>query len=513
MKNLIVCCDGTWNTPDQEDDGVPVPTNVVRFFNAVADRDSSGNAQLKYYHSGVGVEGKWWEKIAGGTMGLGLSRNIMGAYKWLGCNYQSGDRIYLIGFSRGAYTVRSLSGMIARCGLPELATFPEETLWDKIGDIYKKYQSDDDSPDAALTYFDDQTPGNGKVFFLGVWDTVGALGIPDDLALLNLFDNPKHYQFHDLALSEGVTHARHAVAIDEMRASFTPTLWDTQNIAPDRDIKQIWFPGVHCDVGGGYPEKGLSDGALKWMIDEAVDQGLKFEESMRRQVVPGAQDVLHDSCTGNFKLLRTQPRSVPRIADDNNLLIHRSAVSRQSEPPIAQAPYRGTRVPVTGCPISVEIYAREHWNYTGIYLEQGQRYRFKASGQWVDKTVQCGPGGSDDGKFQPAELIQIAGSLWGKIEGAYKKIVNNQNADFIGTKREESMPWFALVGVVANSGNPGSDGTPPSHETFLIGEEYNLNGCKEFSPQKSGYLYGFANDAWHFYDNNHGCVILEVTKV
>lgn len=121
MRNLIVCADGTWNTPEQKEHDIPIPTNVVRLYNAVAKKSEGGIKQLKYYHPGVGTDGTWWEKLAGGTVGVGLSKNIRSAYKWLAANYQPGDRIYLFGFSRGAYTVRSLATMISVCGLLDLS--------------------------------------------------------------------------------------------------------------------------------------------------------------------------------------------------------------------------------------------------------------------------------------------------------------------------------------------------------------------------------------------------------
>jgi uncharacterized protein (DUF2235 family) len=136
MRNLVVCCDGTWNTPDQRHDGVPVPTNVVRLYNAVAEQDGEGNLQLSYYHTGVGTEGSWWQRIAGGSFGEGLGKNIQSAYKWLGVNYLPGDRIFLFGFSRGAYTVRSLGGMIASCGLLDLSQVGHGEVWDRVGTAY-----------------------------------------------------------------------------------------------------------------------------------------------------------------------------------------------------------------------------------------------------------------------------------------------------------------------------------------------------------------------------------------
>src|ERR1041384_6013331 len=120
MKRLIVCCDGTWNTPEQEENNAPCPTNVVRLFNSLADQDANGNEQLNYYHPGVGTDGSLLAKTAGGMYGEGLDKNIKSAYSWLANHYEDGDAIYVFGFSRGAYTVRSLSGLIGRCGLPIL---------------------------------------------------------------------------------------------------------------------------------------------------------------------------------------------------------------------------------------------------------------------------------------------------------------------------------------------------------------------------------------------------------
>ena len=117
MTNIVICCDGTWNTPDQLDKGVPAPTNVVRLYNALATTDAQGAPQDSYYHPGVGTSGKWWDKAVGGGTGAGLDQHIKSAYQKLCYSYTPGANIYLFGFSRGAYTVRSLCGFIARCGL------------------------------------------------------------------------------------------------------------------------------------------------------------------------------------------------------------------------------------------------------------------------------------------------------------------------------------------------------------------------------------------------------------
>jgi len=508
MRNLVVCCDGTWNTPDQEKGGVPVPTNVVRLFNALADRDDAGNEQVKYYHPGVGTDGTWWQKLSGGSLGVGLDQHVMSGYRWLGGQYQPGDRTFLVGFSRGAFTARSLGGMITRCGLLDLTGLPDADAWARVKTAYENgYRQRLEQWAGTWAFHHGDAPGGHVgVYFVGVWDTVGALGIPDDMAILNLLDDRSRYVFHDTILSDKVRHARHAVALDERRASFTPTLWTGVESHPD--VKQVWFPGVHCDVGGGYPEKGLSDGALTWMLEEAAALGLAVRAEMKTQLTPDPQDVLHDSQTGAFKLLRTQPRSAPLVAAQNVPgLLHASALARQAAPPIAQAPYRPS---ITLKPGEERV---QPWNETGIYLEAGARYVFTASGEWLDRDIKCGPAGPKAGTFQSGELVQAAGSLLGEVEELYKKLTKNEEADFRGTRREEKMPWFALVGVIANGGNPTNDGSPAPHETFLIGDGCEYPAATVGGIQKPGYLYGYANDAWHFYDNNRGSVTLTVKRL
>ncbi|HZD53650.1 MAG TPA: DUF2235 domain-containing protein, partial [Woeseiaceae bacterium] len=142
MRNLVVCCDGTWNTAEQRHDGVPVPTNVVRLYNALAEKNEQGVRQLRYYHPGVGTEPGWWDRTMGGATGKGLDQNIMSAYHWLCRNYQSRDRIFLFGFSRGAYTVRSLAGMIACCGLLKLDKVKEDKagqagVWPRVEQVFR----------------------------------------------------------------------------------------------------------------------------------------------------------------------------------------------------------------------------------------------------------------------------------------------------------------------------------------------------------------------------------------
>ncbi|HEY0570039.1 MAG TPA: DUF2235 domain-containing protein, partial [Enterovirga sp.] len=257
MSNLVVCCDGTWNTPDDVEGGMPAPTNVRKLFNALVKDDEGGTAQQSYYHPGVGTEGGLRDYLLGGSIGEGLDRNIKSAYQWLAFNYRHGDHIFLFGFSRGAFTVRSLGGMIERSGLLNIAEpkLASDEAWKRIDLAFDCYRNRKLTDEYRGFAFHEGAPTgdaarNIPIHFIGVWDTVGALGIPDDLALLNLFDNKADHHFHDTSLCSSVAHARHAVAMDERRQSFAPTLWEGYD--QTRDVKQIWFPGVHSNVGGGY---------------------------------------------------------------------------------------------------------------------------------------------------------------------------------------------------------------------------------------------------------------------
>jgi Uncharacterized alpha/beta hydrolase domain (DUF2235) len=502
MANLIVCCDGTWNTPDERQEGVPTPTNVVRIYNAISRVDKAEREQKRYYHPGVGTNGSWWDKAVGGATGAGLNQNIVSAYRYLCEEYADGDDIFLFGFSRGAYTARSLAGMVGHCGLLDTSGLAESEKWARINRLFqngyrRKSESHEKGSWAEWAFHDKRQP----IRFVGVWDTVGALGIPEDMALLGLLNSFGDHTFHDTDLGSQIQTARHAVALDEMRATFQPTLWT--NVA-GRDIKQLWFAGVHSDVGGGYRETGLSDCALLWMMTEAEQCGLSFEPAMKNQVRPDFQDTLHESCSGVFSLLPTQPRSRPCFKNANAFL-HPSALDRQKDAPIHQSPYWEEKQLTKAPPLAVDVYARQTWNATGLWLEAGKSYTFAASGEWMDASITCGPGGTSDGHFQLGELAQVFGSMLGEVEQAWKRVTGRTAADFKFTKRHEQWPWFSLIGAIANGGGVDAKQHLEPHETFLIAA-----GCT-YKPKKSGYFYAYANDAWNCYGNNKGLVRLTIS--
>jgi uncharacterized protein (DUF2235 family) len=275
VKRLIVCCDGTWQKLSSN-----YPSNVVKITQAIKPLAEDKTPQVVFYDEGIGT-GKRIDKLLGGAIGRGIDQNIQDVYRLLCLNYEEGDEIYLYGFSRGAYTVRSLAGLIYCSGL---------LYRNKIGQApqaYKLYRKrtkpgeiSTPNTEEAIN-FRRNNSRHVPITFLGCWDTVGALGIPDQISWLSIDEQfNQKYQFHDTSLSPIIHNARHAVAIDEIKRVFdvTPMLKSSKN--PAQNLHQVWFPGEHGCVGGGTKKQsGLSDGALQWMIDESKTVGLEFDES------------------------------------------------------------------------------------------------------------------------------------------------------------------------------------------------------------------------------------------
>jgi uncharacterized protein (DUF2235 family) len=296
MKRLILCCDGTWNSADQEHDGAPCPTNVVKIAYRIAKRDGAA-PQIIYYDQGVGT-GNLIDRYSGGAFGDGLEDNIHDAYRFLVANYERGDELFFFGFSRGAFTSRSIVGMIRKCGVLR------REFVEHYRDTVALYRTQGHPDDADLVKFrKDYCVGGSddtEIKFIGVWDTVGTLGIP--LRGLRGLTRGK-YQFHDTELSGTVEYAYHALAIDERRAPFEPTLW-AHKPKPGQTIEQVWFSGAHSDVGGGYPECGLSDITLDWMVGKARGAGLIFDDAAIKAhaLHPNPLVEIHNSKTGLYRV-------------------------------------------------------------------------------------------------------------------------------------------------------------------------------------------------------------------
>ncbi len=308
MKRIAIFCDGTWNHADAE-----YGTNVVALSQAVRLTDNKNVTQQLIYVPGLGTGSgsgfitRTIDRIGGGAFGWGLDEKIATAYRALAFSYEPGDDIFIFGFSRGAYTARSLAGLIRFSGIPA------RNRINMVGDAMTRYRNrpsgeagHPNQPEHCAFRFEmnpaiatspeeqDWRRENGRdpglwlrLAYLGVWDTVGALGVPSHYAGLALLFNRK-YRFHDADLSRSVRSARHAVAIDERRRTYPPTLWDNldklndDKIGTDRPYQQMWFPGNHGSVGGGGDITGLSDNTLVWVAEGAEKSGLEFE--------PGALD-------------------------------------------------------------------------------------------------------------------------------------------------------------------------------------------------------------------------------
>jgi len=262
-KNIVVFSDGT-----NQKGGIGYNTNVYKLFNMIETRTKN---QIAYYDPGLGTN---WQKLAGAITGLGFSKNILDCYRFIFENYEAGDSIYLFGFSRGAATVRSLSGFMHHFGiLPQ----SRPDLIKEAFSIYK-IKNKEQRNKRAKEFIKKHHTMWCKIKFLGVWDTVTALGFP--IKWLSIFfDHVFPHRFHSFELSEAVEYARHALSIDDERKTFHPTLWDPlKNDSSLERMKQVWFCGVHTDVGGGYMEEDLSNISLRWMIREATSKGLIIYE-------------------------------------------------------------------------------------------------------------------------------------------------------------------------------------------------------------------------------------------
>jgi uncharacterized protein (DUF2235 family) len=395
-KTIVFCADGTWDGPGESDsDDKPAQTtNVFKIYLNLAGADTPDNAekerarvlldaggavlQVAEYLHGVGDSDNFLVRTLGGTIGAGLVTRIVRGYTFISRNYRDGDKIFIVGFSRGAYTARALAGLIANEGLLDATKID---LTDKIhayrlGSAVWFANRRKVNARINASWFDrlegivadlpgllTQTPPADKLIpapieAVAVWDTVGALGIPEFTMTLERVDA---FQFADRKLSPAVQHGVHAVAVDEQRADFEPTLWD-----PDPRIVQALFPGAHGDVGGGFPvsgnESGLSDCTLSWMIGQLTGLGVQFAATPAYHAMPGATGVAHQPWTQPpWNVLLRRPREFPSTLCLTQCLLDRlnggPVVAAPGEKPEIYAPgnlkdYLAGGVPAPGIPIA-----------------------------------------------------------------------------------------------------------------------------------------------------------------
>lgn len=310
MKRIVVLCDGTWQRPDGR-----YASNVVHMARCVLPRSSDGVEQIVYYQEGLGSNGGV-DALNAGAFGRGIDAEIQRLYRFLVHNYRDGDELFFFGFSRGAYTVRSTIGMLrnawllhkAHAGMIPRAYHIYRTRWGPDADNAVRFRE----PHCRAV----------RVRFLGVWDTVGALGIP-----IALFDglNEERYGFHDTTISRIVEHACHALAIDERRKPFAPTVWKTRS---DRKrTEQAWFSGSHSDIGGGHREAGLSLISLQWIASQAAQAGLALDQTLLDHVMSrNNREVVHDTVPLPYRIFGTAERAIGITNPDE--ILHPSAEQR-----------------------------------------------------------------------------------------------------------------------------------------------------------------------------------------
>jgi uncharacterized protein (DUF2235 family) len=319
MIRNIILLDGTWNTPRDFTSICKKSWDEKVAERLIPPKGADGVEQNVRYFSGVGAEGF---KIVGGAAGLGLRTIVQDAYNWVVDNYRDDQELYIYGFSRGAYAARALAGLIGDCGI-------RKTRDKSIFGIARANRSAKKASRLSAPPNGPDVQANNRIKLLGVFDTVGSYGVPagfSGLAPLGRYVTLAVFGgFEDTQLGPHVDHALHAIGVDERRRPFTPTFWTVKKGDPlPSNIEQNWFPGVHCNVGGGYPEAGLSDIALIWMIARTQAlTGLSFDEAaIKRALKPNIDGNIPDSAE-KYPIDRNFPRSremFPAGAPANSLL-------------------------------------------------------------------------------------------------------------------------------------------------------------------------------------------------
>jgi len=326
MKRIVICADGTWNERDQLDkeSGKRRPTNVTKTARAILPRAGDGTDQVVFYHDGLGTRGPM-DKVTGGAFGAGIEDNVRNLYRSIVYNYEPGDELYFFGFSRGAFTVRTLAGFMNLVGLVE----KDDDYY--VPEIYRCYEENKGSGTKEWQDAFHNVRGTRpcpSIKFIGVWDTVGALGAPGVIGKVASVFNGNKYAYHDVSLNDHIVNAYHALAIDERRKPFAPTLWSR----PDGwsgVLEQAWFPGVHSNIGGGYKPDGLANEALHWMISKAKSVGLDVDWSYLEHFEPHCDSKLHDSMSMKYRLMGPGTRTVGAYSEHGEC-VHEATVNRMA---------------------------------------------------------------------------------------------------------------------------------------------------------------------------------------
>ena len=351
-KNIVLCSDGTGNkggyTPD---------SNVYKIYKTI-DIHNKGKQQITFYDNGIGTETNKYVRAATGALGIGFKKNVCDLYTFLARNYEKGDDVYFFGFSRGASTVRACVGFIAACGLVDGKNMKEDELKDSVKKAIKAYTKHKKPHSLAEQCKKNNSYGVIPIKFIGVWDTVSSLGFPRNwykasiglLALNAIFkalDNISEYilphHFYNYKLTDNIKYACQALAIDDARTSFWPEVWNEKNRTME-NVEQVWFAGMHSNVGGGYHRAGMANVALAWVMQRAINNGLVFKansfENARADANPHGR--IYDSRDGFAIYYRYHPREIEKLCkkklNGNRIKIQESVIERMKHKTANYAP-------------------------------------------------------------------------------------------------------------------------------------------------------------------------------
>ncbi len=350
-KRIVLFADGTGNRGGSSPD-----TNVYKVYQAL-ERHDPNNKQIAFYDIGVGTsQNPYWRGLSG-AVGFGFMKNVRDLYRFLARNYDPGDEVFLFGFSRGAATMRAFTGLVASSGLVDGREVTRDELDKRVKAACKRYQSSRGRPFAVDTASGQGSHGAIPIKFIGVWDTVSALGFPNHWQLPGIgmwvfntvswvLDRAVEpffpHRFYNYELTGNIENAYQALAVDDERASFWPMIWD-ETKSPSTNVEQVWFPGAHSNVGGGYGRTGLAAISLDWMSRRAQRHGLALvsggnQETSDRADVAGR---LYDSRSGGAMFFRYTPRdiqSLSTVAKQSPIQVHRSVIGRMHRKTAEYAP-------------------------------------------------------------------------------------------------------------------------------------------------------------------------------
>jgi uncharacterized protein (DUF2235 family) len=529
-RRIVILCDGTSNRPDNRPEGESIATNIWRLSELLRNDDE----QTVWYEAGVGSDTsstatnanrtRYLLSITGGAQGakifsglgmlikliesgfgVGISETVINGYRAIVRLYRPGDRIYLIGFSRGAFAARSIAGVILRCGLlrAEYERFAPDVV-----QIYRTRESplQDEPLRLDMAYpgrgskLDSQSEHPVTVEFIGAFDTVASLGFPLWGWWFRAFPIWNNIPFATDP-AKVCRNIYHALAMDERRAQFFPTLYIKPVTEPAPAVlEQVWFRGAHADVGGGYTRRDLSDIPLGWMMDAMARHGLDFNPDADKDLMPNPVGTLHDELvrepTWNFfgSWPRWHPVPGPDEAAQTSRL-HPSVIARAAH--IQSQTGRADLLPITKCEEFV-VDTKVPWFRTGLIIEKGKYYKLTyLAGLTRDgENSPTGPGGqkagSRDFRSLPFSRPRLADRKWLFLGAAiaHPRIWTPQEQSML--KALEYLFFRAPQLLLAQIAMIGDDLATAGNEIYI------------WSEAPSGLLYVFVNDFWQTAGDNSG---------